>query len=368
MYDSGMTAKEISDKISLSISSVCKILKEHGRKRRTKISGLTDDDIAKIKTLYLNGDINKILASYPSLNRPYLYCWMNKLGISCGNYYWSDSDVDILRSNYLLPTKEIYKLLGGKFSETAIKTKLQKLRLIKRSYWTQDEDDIIKQWYSFMSVDDVAKLIPNHTRKAIVTRAKLLGVTQMHRLNERYNDEQIEFIRVHHTTMTDAEMAKTLNKPLCGIREQRTKLGIYHINRDYSGYENISKLLRGQIQSWKNASMEKCNYQCVLSGSKDFVIHHLYGFNMIVQEVFHVLDDDGLLHGDDLHDYTTSELDHMIEVFHTVHDKYPLGVCVRKDIHDLFHVIYGSGCNTKGQWEVFVNNYYDGKYSEIINV
>lgn len=190
----------------------------------------------------------------------------------------------------------------------------------------------------------------------------------MHRFNERYNDEQIEFIRTHHSTMTDAEIAKALHKPLCGIREQRTKLGIYHINRDYSGYGNISKLFRGHIQSWKTASMERCNYQCIFSGSKDYVVHHLHGFNMIVQEVFQILDDDGLLHGDNLSDYTADELNNMIKVFQTIHNKYPLGVCVRKDIHDLFHTLYGSGCNTKEQWEAFVDKYYDGKYSEIINV
>ena len=89
---------------------------------------------------------------------------------------------------------------------------------------------------------------------------------------------------------------------------------------------------------------------------------------MIVQEVFQILDDDGLLHGDNLSDYTADELNNMIKVFQTIHNKYPLGVCVRKDIHNLFHTLYGSGCNTKEQWEAFVDKYYDGKYSEIINV
>jgi len=52
----------------------------------------------------------------------------------------------------------------------------------------------------------------------------------------------------------------------------------------------------------------------------------------------------------------------MLEIFQEVHSKYPLGVCVRKDIHVLFHRIYGSGGNTPEQWESFVKDYKQGKY------
>ena len=39
------------------------------------------------------------------------------------------------------------------------------------------------------------------------------------------------------------------------------------------------------------------------------------------------------------------------------HNKYPLGVCIRKDIHDLFHSIYGRYNNTQEQWERFKEDY-----------
>ena len=41
----------------------------------------------------------------------------------------------------------------------------------------------------------------------------------------------------------------------------------------------------------------------------------------------------------------------------SIHNKYPLGVCIRKDIHDLFHQLYGSGGNTEEQWESFIAKY-----------
>ena len=42
-----------------------------------------------------------------------------------------------------------------------------------------------------------------------------------------------------------------------------------------------------------------------------------------------------------------------------VHSKYPLGICVRKDIHIQFHQIYGSGYNTEQQWNQFIKDNYN---------
>ena len=52
----------------------------------------------------------------------------------------------------------------------------------------------------------------------------------------------------------------------------------------------------------------------------------------------------------------------MLEIFDRIHSNYPLGVCVRKDIHDLFHNIYGSGGNTEEQWNKFYEDFNNGLY------
>ena len=57
----------------------------------------------------------------------------------------------------------------------------------------------------------------------------------------------------------------------------------------------------------------------------------------------------------------------MIEIFNSIHDKYPLGVCVRKDIHKLFHQIYGAGGNTENQWNKFVEDFKNGVYKDRIS-
>ncbi len=205
-------------------------------------------------------------------------------------------------------------------------------------------------------------MLPNRTEASIICKAMQLKVKSFQYLNEKYSDEDKQFIIDNYQYMTDFELAKTLDKPLSGIQEQRRKLGIYYCNKDYSNYENVAKFLRGHIQEWKNKSMEFCNYQCVLTGSKDYVIHHLYGFNMILKESFEELDNMGKLKTNDIEDYSKDELDFILQIFLEKHDQYPLGVCVRKDIHDLFHRIYGSGGNTEIQWKNFVKAHNNHKY------
>ena len=110
--------------------------------------------------------------------------------------------------------------------------------------------------------------------------------------------------------------------------------------------------------------MYACNYQCVLTGSHNFDIHHIYSFNKIFEETMISLEEEGFILSNQINDYTKEELDKIIMRFLEMHNKYPLGVCVRKDIHDLFHRIYGSGGNTYDQWNNFVERFKNGEFED----
>ena len=90
--------------------------------------------------------------------------------------------------------------------------------------------------------------------------------------------------------MSDDEIAKKIGKTSRGVMEQRNMIGLFRIRKDYSKYENIAKFFRGHIQNWKVNSMKNCNYRCILTGSKDFAIHHIISFNIILENVFSVLE------------------------------------------------------------------------------
>ena len=106
--------------------------------------------------------------------------------------------------------------------------------------------------------------------------------------------------------------------------------------------------------------MIACNYQCVLTGSKDFEIHHLYGFSNILKEL---LNEYPQYQDKSFSDYLEDDLSFILEKFLDKHNKYPLGVCVDKKIHVLFHSMYGQYYNTAEQWERFCEDYKLGKYN-----
>lgn len=119
------------------------------------------------------------------------------------------------------------------------------------------------------------------------------------------------------------------------------------------GITEISKHLRLLLINWKRDSMKQCNYKCIFTGKRFDDIHHLYSFNQIVKETFGILNLDIR---NMVSDYSEEEL-HLIEnTFIQIHNKYPLGVCLTKELHSLYHSIYGD-INTPKQFEEFRNNY-----------
>ena len=57
---------------------------------------------------------------------------------------------------------------------------------------------------------------------------------------------------------------------------------------------------------------------------------------------------------------------HSSNLFINEQNKYPLGVCVSKDIHVLFHSLYGQYNNTPEQWYQFEKDYKNGLYDNYI--
>lgn len=362
MYNSGMTYIEISKITGINPDKISNHIRDKVNKRLSKNERLTEEDKNHICELYQNGEMNKILDDYDFLNKAFVYRLAGEKGIKRDKYFWSEDDIKILQQNYGKPLEEIQKMLHNKHSLRAISSKAIKLGIAEKNNWSDDETKILIDHYSFIPMNEIEKMLPNRNHDSIINQARKLGIKSYYYLNEKYSKEQKEFILNNYKTMTDQEIANCLNKPLSGIQEQRRKLGIYYLNKDYSKYENFAKFFRGHIQDWKKSSMESCNYQCIFTGSKDFALHHKYGFNLILKETFEKVDDLNLLKGDNLEDYSKDELDKILQIFSEIHSKYPLGVCVRKDIHDLFHSIYGAGGNTPEQWDIFYEDFKNNKY------
>ena len=366
----GLTPKELSIKYNRGDTSIINALTKAGVYIQKK-SYWTQEEIDILKKYYPIENISNVMKRLPNhSNKQAIHTKASELNIV--SYYklsniWTDNEIRILKEKYnKISSDDLYEIFNHRHTQKAIRSKAKKLKLTTNPFWTDAEKEIVKNNYSTMSMNELLLLLPNKTNNAIVGMAKKLGIKSKYYLEEKYTEQQKQFIIDNWQKLNDIEIADILDKTPAGIKEQRTKLGLYKVNKEYAKYESVSKFFRGHLQEWKNESLKVCDYKCILTGSKDFAIHHLYGFNFIVKEVFEILDSEGFLTSEKIEDYTKDELDYMLSIFTKIHSKYPLGVCIRKDLHDLFHVIYGSGGNTKEQWEQFCINYNNGLYDEQI--
>jgi len=128
--------------------------------------------------------------------------------------------------------------------------------------------------------------------------------------------------------------------------------------RNEKSLSDLSRFLRSTIISWRNASEKNCNYECILTGSKDYDVHHLYSFSSIIKDTLEYLKID-------INDYNSDDIIAIKKEFIKRHEEL-LGVCLDKKLHILFHQIYSKENNTYEQFEEFKNNYIFGSYENVI--
>ena len=129
------------------------------------------------------------------------------------------------------------------------------------------------------------------------------------------------------------------------------------------GITPLQNYLRDKIDQWKKDSMKSCGYKCVISYGRFDTVHHLYGFNMILLESLSILD---LPIYKIIADYSVEELSNIEKTFIELHYKYGFGVCLSKEIHNLFHHFYSKGDNTPEQFEEYKKRYDLGEFIDIL--
>lgn len=118
-----------------------------------------------------------------------------------------------------------------------------------------------------------------------------------------------------------------------GIRHRGSKSNFWK-----GGITVLRPYVKGILDKWKEDSMKSCDYRCIITGSKNFEIHHLYPLNKIINDSLNEL---GLEKNNFIGDYSENEFRPILNKILELHYRHPLGVCLRKDIHVLFHKKYG---------------------------
>lgn len=129
------------------------------------------------------------------------------------------------------------------------------------------------------------------------------------------------------------------------------------------GISSLHDYLRHKIIDWKKESIRSCNYKCIITNAnKNKIIHHLYSFDRILQETVEIVN---LPIYQEINMYTQEELKLIEDTCLKLHYKHGLGVCLEKEIHNLFHRIYGHGNNTPEQFYEFKQRYYLGEFDTV---
>jgi len=113
-----------------------------------------------------------------------------------------------------------------------------------------------------------------------------------------------------------------------------------------------------QFEIWQKDSMEQCNYKCIITGKNFDEIHHLYPLNNIIKDALLELD---LEKYEFIGNYSEEDMQPIVNKVMEIHYRYPLGVCLRRDIHVLFHKLYTKENCTPEDFYEFVDKINSGE-------
>lgn len=323
------------------------------------------EEIEFMSECYKYGKTEEIFEKFPSITISTLKSMINKLGVQKGGRKkWTKEELEYLKDNYFTNTlEELEEALNYTHTQSAIQTKAFKYYGYSKSIkWTDEENETMQKYYQILPVEEVCKMLPNRSKDAVIAHAKVLGLNSYTYLSTYWTDEETELLLNNWETLSDEELSVLIRRDIRSIKDKRWYLGLKRIGVNPGKYLDIKKYIRGQLWPWKSDSMKNCNYQCVLTGSKEFQVHHIVSFNDICNSVF----EDNRIGIKEINEYSLGELDEIAKLVLEKHKEYPLGVCISKELHKLFHKIYGKCGNDQSQWEKFVLDYSSGKYKGLI--
>lgn len=290
-------------------------------------------------------------------------------------YKYTEDDIKFLKVNYPLGEWDKIHKRFPFLTDSAIHHKCSRLGIkfdlknrnnknCVNSYkkWSKEEIKILEDNYPTRPISEVESMLPGRTKSMIINKANLLKITSYRIIKTKWNDDEIQYLYDNWMLTPDVIMAINLNRTQRAVQAKRLELGLCRMDTDSSSYPTLSKYFRGQNYEWKIQSMKNCDYKCVITGSKDFEIHHLYGVSNIISDIINMYPKYKNIKFEKL---TNADLEFLTTKFIEHQSQYPLGECIRKDLHVLFHSLYGQYYNTPEQWYKFKIDYQKGVYNNI---
>jgi len=273
-----------------------------------------------------------------------------------GNY--SEHEDNLIRQVYASSVettllKNLQKLVDDEMPHRTLKAVISRANTLKlklRQEWTEDEIAFLKNNYHKLTIKQLANELPKRSKTAIYN--KMIKLNLLDAPTFAYSEQDIAFIKDNYANMSDEEIGKILHRSANGIKECRRKYGIYRQDPNQgTNYKCILRFVQAHNSDWKKRSMKACNYRCIITGEIFDDIHHLYSKNMILNAA---LDRLGIPYDLDINTCSDETKEKILKEFLIEQDKYPLGVCLKANLHHRFHAKYGFGYNTPEQFEEYV--------------
>jgi len=116
------------------------------------------------------------------------------------------------------------------------------------------------------------------------------------------------------------------------------------------GITKLRLFIANRTKTWKRKSAKLCEYKCIITGDIKYEVHHLYPLNKIIEDAFFQLN---IRESEFINYHTEDDFSILLNKIEEIHYQHSFGVCLRKDIHKLFHKIYGDDCDPEDFYEFY---------------
>lgn len=306
---------------------------------------------------YLDGFRNKCKDCIKSRYKPENFdfdIWYNNKINSFKNK-WKYDDLKWIYDNYDKIDKQ---MLINKFPNSNYKTihniicQWDVRKIEKNDDWSKEDIQFLTDNYPNMPQEKLQDHFPDRTWYAITRKANKLGVKRDAETLFLINSE------AHKGYVMPEETRKKLSRVRRGSNSVNWK----------GGLTPLHPYFRSILYEWKMDSLKDYDYKCAFTGENngDLQIHHANeNFSDIIIETLNLLD---LPIHNDMLKYSDEEILKINKTFLDLNYKHGLGIPLAKQIHKLFHVLYGLTNNTKKQFEEFRQRFINGEFKDILKV
>jgi len=314
------------------------------------------------------------------------------------NFYKEETAKEGHRTKCKECTKSKYKQTG----DFSICTWYESRSKLFKGKWTFEDIKWIYDNYLKIGRKELIEKFPDSNYKTLTNIIYQWDIKKIEK-NDNWSEEEIEFLKINYPSMAQNQLQeKLLNRTWYSIKGKASKLGVcrndemlFKINSDaHKGYVmpeaqrrkiGINKrgsnspswkggltplhtYFRSILNEWKNASFKVYNYKCAFTNTNngDLQIHHSNeNFSDIIVETLNILN---LPIYKDMLLYSDEERININNTFLELNYRYGLGIPLTKQLHKLFHVLYGLTNNTQEQFEEFKQRYINGEFNNTIEI